>query len=95
MNVGPVSGGDVDELLGHPVGGVDHVLERPVDVVLPPANHFPGVVRHLVHDLAFFELVSGLFEKSVSCESGPVLDVLNVDEVFTPSDSVVGSPLLA
>ena len=95
IDVGPVSGGDVNELLSVPVGGVDHVLELPVDIFLPPADHFPSVSVHLVVDLAGLDLVSSLFEECISCECSPVLDVFFVDEVLAPSCSVVGSPSLS
>ncbi len=95
IDVGPVSGGDVNELFSVPVGGVDHVLELPVDIFLPPADHFPSVSVHLVVDLAGLDLVSRLFEECVSCEGSPVLDVLFIDKVLAPSCGVVGSPSLA
>ncbi len=95
LDICPVSGGDVNELFRVPGGGVDHVLETPVYLIFPPADHFPIVIGNLVVDLTGLEVVSSLFVERVSGECSPVLDVLFVDEVLAPSGSVVGSPGLS
>jgi len=48
VNVDIVSSCNVDKLLGHPVGLVDHVLLLPVSVLLPVANEFPSFVFNIV-----------------------------------------------
>ena len=90
--IGPVAGGDIDKGFSHPVCLVDYVLLGPVDSVLPVTDHLPGSVLDFSRNITWFDVNTLSFISCVSGECSPVFNIFFVDEVFSPSDSVVSSP---
>ena len=92
VNIGPVTGSDVDQLFGHPICLVDHLLFGPVYFVVPPADHLPGGVFDFIRNLTWFDVNTLCFIGCIPSKCRPVFNIFFVDEIFTPSDGIVSSP---